>query len=95
MRAKNTRAKSSALPASICAEATGATKVALVMALPVASIFAPLTTIPWSVSRSTWTNTSRISWIALLRSSGGLMIAWLRNSPWSAKARCQAQAFCR
>ena len=51
---------------------------------PVASIFAPLTTMPSSRSFTTCTKTSSMSCTGLERSIGGLMSTWLRNSALSA-----------
>ena len=54
------------------------TKLKFEKAEPVATILAPLTTTPASVSLTAWTQTSARSWMARSRSTGGWMIAWFR-----------------
>lgn len=90
--AMKTSAKSSAFPCSRNAELFCATKVPCVIADPVASILAPLTTMPSSRSFTTWTKTSATSWIGFLRSTGGLTRTWLRKSPREANRLYQLSA---
>ena len=70
-----------------------ATKVAWVRAEAVASILAPRTTIPPSVSRTTRRNTSATSWAGLVRSTGGFTKQWFRNSTRRAYSRYHRAAF--
>jgi hypothetical protein len=42
----------------------------------VATIFAPRTTTPSSVSLTAWMKTSETSWISLSRSTGGFTSVW-------------------
>ncbi len=69
-----------------------ATNVAWVSADPVATTLAPLTTMPFSFSATAWTQTSARSWIGRSRSTGGWMMAWLRNSTRSWARLYQARA---
>ena len=70
-----------------------ATNVACVSADPVANIFAPLTTAPASVSRTTCRNTSATSCTGRFRSTGGFTSTWLRKSPFDAYRRYHCRAF--
>ena len=94
MGAMKTTAKSSALPRSSMAALAlfCATKVAWVRAEAVASILAPLTTMPPSVSFTTRTKTSPTSWAMRCRSTGGFTRQWLRNSTLLAYSRYQRAA---
>ena len=57
-----------------------------------ATIFAPRTTTPSSVSLTRCTNTSLTSWISLLRSTGGLTSVWFMKKTFSCDSEYQRLA---
>ena len=58
-----------------------------------ATIFAPRTTTPSSVSLTAWMKTSVTSWISLLRSTGGFTSVWFMKYTRSCASLYQRRAF--